>query len=77
MLQLNTTPAAKPILNLAELAEVLEAAPEIVRHRTPLPVLSSYLYGLAFRKPNLIEEVEAVLEHETGRRARPTMAIVP
>lgn len=76
-MKLNTTPAPKPIINLAELDEVLAAAPAPVRHRTPLAVLSNYLYGLAFRKPNLIEEVEAVLTHETARRARPTMAIVP
>jgi hypothetical protein len=75
MLTINHTPAAKPVINLAELAEVQAAAPAAVRRRTPLPVLASHLYSLAFQKPNLIEEVEAVLQHETARRARPTMAI--
>jgi hypothetical protein len=74
---LNTTPAPKPVINLAELNEVLAAVPAPVRHRTLLLVLSHFLYGLAFRKPNLIEEVEAVLAHETALRARPTMAIAP
>jgi hypothetical protein len=75
MLVLNTTPA-KPKINLAELAEVQAAAPAEVRRRTPLPVLTNHLYSLAFQKPNLIEEVEAVIEHETARRqARPMMAI--
>lgn len=75
VLRVNREPAAKRVINFAELAEVLAAAPEVVRRRTPLPVLSNHLYGLAFRKPNLIEEVEAVLEHEAARRAAPTMRI--
>jgi len=75
MLTINTTPAAKPVINFSELAEVLAAAPEPVRRRTPLPILTTHLYSLAFKKPNLIEEVEAVLQHETARRAQPTMAI--
>jgi hypothetical protein len=75
MLTIDRTPAPKPIINLAELAEVQAAAPVAVRRRTPLPVLTTHLYGLAFQKPNLIEEVEAVLQHETARRAAPVMAV--
>lgn len=74
-LHINHATATKPIINLAELAEVQAAAPAEVRRRMPLPILATHLYGLAFRKPSLIEEVEAVLQHETARRARPTMAI--
>lgn len=75
VLHINRAPAPKRVINLAELAEVQAAAPAEVRRRTPLPVLSNHLYSLAFRKPSLIEEVEAVLEHETARRTAPTMAV--
>lgn len=66
----------KPIINLTELAEVLAAVPEPIRRRTPLPVLENKLYNLAFDKPSLIEEVEAVYTHEARRRQhQPTMRI--
>lgn len=71
-LHINRQPA-KRIINLSELAEVLAAVPEVVRCRTPLDVLKPFLYTLAFKKPTLIEEVEAVIEHEENRRAQPLM----
>jgi hypothetical protein len=64
--------ASKPVINLAELAEVNAAAPVAIRRRTPLDVLQAYLYSLAFKKPNLIEEVEAVYQHEAQRRQQAT-----
>jgi hypothetical protein len=74
-MHLATTP--KPIIHLGELAEVNAAAPVAIRRRTPLDVLKNHLYGLAFRKPNLIEEVELVYRDEERRRQQqPTMRIV-
>jgi len=75
MLHINHTPAAKPVINLAELAEVLATVPTPVRHRMPLPILATHLYSQALAKPTLIEEVEAVLEHETARRSQPLMRL--
>jgi hypothetical protein len=75
MLTLNTTPAPKPVINLAELAEVLADVPEPVRRRTPMDILRGHLYRKAFKKPALIEEVEWVIKDEETRRAQPVMAI--
>jgi len=79
-MHINRTPdpaPTKPRLNTAELAEVLTAAPAAIRHRAPLKVLAGFLYGLAFRKPALIEEVEHVLALETRRRTSPLRAVAP
>lgn len=74
-LHINYSIAPKARINLAELAEVLESVPAPVRHRMPLPILATHLYGKALAKPTLIEEVEAVLADETARRARPSMTV--
>jgi hypothetical protein len=71
----NTTPSPKPVINLADLAEVDAKAPEAIRRRTPLLVLASRLYALAFDKPTLIEEVEYRLREEEHRRTTSPLQI--
>lgn len=71
MLHLATTATPKPVINLKELAEVTAAVPAAIRRRAPLDVLKVRLYSLAFDKANLIEEVEAVYQHEERRRQQP------
>jgi len=64
----------KPVINLAELAVVTTRFPQPLRQRLPLPVLQVRLYDLAIENQSLIEEVEAVYDHEEARRnARPVM----
>jgi hypothetical protein len=75
-LHINYELAPKPVINLAELAEVLAAVPASIRHVAPLPVLQSKLYGMAFEKHTLIEEVDAVYRDEERRRQhQPRMTI--
>jgi hypothetical protein len=75
-LRINYEVTPKPRINLAELAEVLAAVPAPIRHVAPLPVLQSKLYGLAFDKVSLIEEVELVYRDEEQRRQQvPRMTI--
>jgi hypothetical protein len=74
-LRINYSQPEKPVINLAELAEVLASVPEPVRRRTPLDILKNHYYRMAFKKPALIEEVEAVIKHEETRRARPLMTV--
>ena len=74
-MHLTVTAAPKPIINLTELAEVLAAVPEPIRRAAPLPVLESKLYNMAFDKPTLIEEVQAVYDAEARRRQQQPVKI--